>query len=666
MSQLGLIGAAGVSPVLKVGNTKFNAKEIIRCAEASYAQGAGIIVFPELCLTGATCGDLFFQDSLYQGQLAALKEILIATAELDCVIILGMYFRLENRLFNCAAFLQSGSLLGLVPKLFPEDTADSSETRWFAPGNVTIGSWGSVTLFGGEVPFGNLLFLDPQSEFGIGIEVGGDLSLPISAGSHLCLAGAHIICNPTASPALMGEDARRQITVLQESKKSLCGYVLASAGIYESTGQTVYSGHCLVSESGTLLAETNTLCFQNNIAISEIDCESLRYQRTKTSSFQRCASAYSHSEYYLTIPIAPLRIKTDASDLKRRYSKTPYIPEYPTAEKEYCETAFGIQAAGLARRLSHVGAKRIVLGVSGGLDSTLSLLVAAEAMKLLGQPASDILTITMPGFGTSDMTYRNALTMMASIGTETREIPIRDSVLQHFRDIGHDPAVHDSAYENAQARERTQILMDLANKEHGLHLGTGDLSEEALGWSTFNGDHMSMYNVNGGVQKTLIRYILKWFIAEKLGRGKSLLAGQKHVSFCKDDELLAKTLQSVLDTPVSPELLPPDENGDMTQKTEEALGPYLLHDFFLYHAIQTGMPPAKLFVIACEAFRDDFDKEFVKACLARFYKRFFMHQFKRNCGPDGPKVAPLILAPAAFVMPSDADPTLWLDELLAQ
>ena len=657
MSQLGLIGAAAISPVLKVGNTALNAQEIIRCAQIADSQEAGIAVFPELCLTGATCGDLFFQDSLYKAQLAALKKVIAATADMDCIFVVGMYFRLENRLFNCAALLQHGEIRGIVPKLFPADSAESGETRWFASGNVTIGSWGTVTLFGAEIPFGDLLFLDPVNDFGLGIEIGGDLNLPISASSHLCLAGAHIICGPTASPAFMGEDAQRRSAVQQESKKSLCGYIYASAGLHESTGNTVYSGHCIIAERGSLLAENESLCFNNSLAISEIDCENLRYARTKTKSFQGCAAAYSHPEYYMTVSIAPLNFKADASALRRKYSKTPYIPENSAAADEYCAAAFRIQASALARRVSHIGADRIVLGVSGGLDSTLSLLVSAEAMKYLGKPASDILTITMPGFGTSDATYTNALSMMKTIGAETREIPIRDSVLQHFKDIGHDPTEHDSTYENAQARERTQILMDLANKVNGLHLGTGDLSEEALGWCTFNGDHMAMYNVNGGIQKTLIRCILKWFISKKLA------AADKKTEFCANDELLAKTLQSVLDTPISPELLPPDEKGDLTQKTEEALGPYILHDFFLYHAICTGMPPAKLFAIACVTFRDEFEEEFIRNCLVRFYKRFFDHQFKRNCSPDGPRVAPLILSPSVWVMPSDADGTDWLNEL---
>ena len=655
MNQFGMIGTAAVSPVLKVGDPSFNAQEIIRCVKLCESQGTGLIVFPELCLTGATCADLFYQESLYRAQLNALSEILAATAAMDCVIVCGMYFRLENRFFDCAAVLQRGQVMGLVPKMFPDP--EIGGTRWFAPGSVTIGSWGTVTLFGAEVPFGNLLFVDADSDFALGIEIGSDFSAPISAGAQSCLAGAHIICNPAASPALMGEESRRRESVLHASKKNLCAYVLASAGPHESTGQAVYTGQSLVAESGDLLAENESLCFKNSIAVSEIDCERLRYERTKAGGFQECASAYSHPEYYMTVALAPLRFKNDFSAMLRQYSKTPYLPEDPAAREEFCRTAFRIQSTALAGRLSHTGSSRIVLGVSGGLDSTLSLLVSAEAMKLLGKPASDILTVTMPGFGTTDATYTNALAMMKAIGAEIREIPIRDSVLQHFRDIGHDPSIHDSAYENAQARERTQILMDLANKENGLHLGTGDLSEEALGWCTYNGDHMSMYNVNGGVQKTLIRSLLKWFIETKLTDGR------KTAPFCADDNALARTLQSVLDTPVSPEHLPPDENGEIRQKTEEALGPYILHDFFLYHALMTGMPPAKLLAAACTAFRGDYEESFIKYCLARFYKRFFAQQFKRNCAPDGPKVAELILAPAAHIMPSDADGSAWLSEL---
>ncbi|HAF60079.1 MAG TPA: NAD(+) synthase [Clostridiales bacterium UBA9856] len=670
MTKLGMIRVAAVSPELRIGNTDFNSDEILRYAEEAYDKGAGIIVFPSLCLTGATCGDLFFQDILYENQMAALNKIALSTKKMTAVLVIGFYLRLDNRLFQCAALLQNGLIKGIVPDYFPSGAKGSGNSRWFSPGEEAENLRKSVTLFGCEIPFGKLVFRDPETGIAIGIEVNEDLNSPVSPGAKLCLAGAHILCNPAASPELVGSSRHRRYSVLQKSRDCLCGYIYASAGVWESSSTGVYSGHCLVAERGVLLREDSGLTFHAKIAITDVDYERLVSERAGASGF--CAAPASSATYpapvqtadksasfqyqQVDLRVLPL-LKSDAS-LMRTYSKTPFLPADEETLWSNCREAFEIQSFALARRLAHTGSKKAVLGISGGIDSTLALLVAAKAMKLLNKQPSDIITVSMPGFGTTDKTHSNAMAMMEAIGTDIREIPIKEAVLLHFKDISHDPEIKDTVYENTQARERTQILMDIANMEGGIHIGTGDLSEGALGWSTYNGDHMSMYNVNAGVPKTFIRAMIRWFIQ------RVLTGPDQDPAFCSDNQKLAAALQDVLETPVSPELLPPDEKGRIAQKTEDKVGPYVLHDFFLYHTVRWGTSPSKLQAIAKAAFADEYDEEYIRHWLQVFYRRFFAHQFKRSCAPDGPKVGTVSLsAQGDWQMPSDADVSVWLKEL---
>jgi NAD+ synthase (glutamine-hydrolysing) len=670
MRNLGMIRVAAVSPTLKIGNTEFNSDEILRCAEAAYREGAGIIVFPSLCITGATCGDLFFQDILYENQLTALNKIALSTKKMNAALVIGIYLRSDNRLFQCAALLQNGLIKGIVPKYSPSGAKGSGDSRWFAPGEEAENLRDSVTLFDCEIPFGKLVFRDPESGIAIGIEVDEDLYAPVSPGARLCLAGAHILCNSAASRELVGSTAHRRYSVLQKSRDCLCGYIYASAGAWESSSDGVFSGHCLITERGVLLKEDSGLSLDTKLTITDMDFERLVNERAGVSGFCTAPAAsikssalaqaadVSTSGIYRQVTLRVLPLLKNDVPLMRTYSKTPFIPANDATVRANCREAFEIQSVALARRLAHTGSTKAVLGISGGLDSTLALLVAAKAMKLLNKPASDIIAVTMPGFGTTDKTYTNALAMMEAIGAEIREIPIKEAVLLHFKDISHDPERKDSIYENSQARERTQILMDIANMEGGIHVGTGDLSEGALGWSTFNGDHMAMYNVNAGVPKTVIRAMIQWFI-------QCVLTGpNQDSSFCKDNEKLAAALQDVLETPVSPELLPPDEEGKIAQKTEDKVGPYVLHDFFLYHTVRWGTSPAKLLAIAKTAFADEYDEDFIRHWLQVFYRRFFAHQFKRSCAPDGPKVGTVSLSSKGdWQMPSDADVSDWLKEL---
>ncbi|MDD2215479.1 MAG: NAD(+) synthase [Eubacteriales bacterium] len=658
MTKLEWIRTAAVTPVLKVGNTEFNINKIIRCIKEADNEEAAIIVLPELCITGYTCGDLFFQEILYQKQLDGLRKIALETKEIEGIVILGFYLRIENRLFNCAALLQKGQIKGIVPKFFLMNSGNFNESRWFTAGFEITGYKKTIFLLDQEVPFGNLLFQDSEIGLTLGIDICLDSPLPISPGSHLCLAGAHILCSPSASHELVGKSNHRRNQIIQKSRENICGYIYASSGVHESTTDLVYSGHCIIGENGHLLGESPQLPWENTITYSDIDYGKIRYKRAFMHDFQQSRDLYSDPSLFQPVALNPLPQLKDFFSLKRTYSKTPFIPESKEQAEENCREAFNIQSTALAKRIAHINAKKLVLGISGGLDSTLALLVAVQALKILNRKAADIIAITMPGFGTTKKTLGNALTIMKLLRTEIREIPISESVLQHFSDISHDPQIHNEVYENSQARERTQILMDIANKEKGLQLGTGDLSERALGWCTFNGDHMGMYNVNGGVPKTLIRVMIKWFIDYKL-KGT-----EEDKSFSSDNSLLASTLQDILDTPISPELFPPDAKGNITQRTEDTLGPYLLHDFFLYHTLRSGVPPKKLLAMGIITFKDEFDQSTIKKWLGEFYRRFFSQQFKRNCSPDGPKVGTVGLSPRSdWQMPSDGDVNIWLQEL---
>jgi len=659
MDKIGLIRAAAVTPVLKVANPDFNTEEMIKCMKEAEKNGAGIILFPELCISGYSCGDLFYQEFLYNKSMDGLKKIADATKELSAVVVTGCYIRLENNLFNCAALLQDGRVRGVVPKMFLPNYKEFYEARWFASGNRIAESVKSVRLFGYDVPFGHLMFVDDENELKLGIEVCEDLWVPVTPGSFLALNGAHIILNPSASNETVAKSDYRRNLISMESAKNICCYVYASSGVHESTTDLVFGGHKLIAENGNLLAESALFERNSSITYGDLDCERIKFERTYGQNFEESNSAYGDRIAFTKVPLAPLRLLDPAKDtLIRKYQKNPFVPADPATMDQRCREIFSIQAAGLAKRMEHTRSKKAVVGISGGLDSTLALLVCVETFKLIGKDPKDIIAVTMPGFGTTGKTYTNAQTIMRLFGTDMREIPIREAVTQHFRDIGHDPSCRDVTYENAQARERTQILMDIANKEGGLVVGTGDLSEVALGWSTYNGDHMSMYGVNTSVPKTLVRFVIKWVMDHKLaGPGEEK-------DFSLDNKLLRTTLQDIMDTPISPELLPPDEAGEIAQKTEDTVGPYTLHDFFMFYTIRYGMSPKKLLYIAKSTFADEYPEEFIKKWLVVFYRRFFSQQFKRSCIPDGPKVGSVSLSPRGdWRMPSDADPSEWLKEL---
>ena len=659
MNKIGLVRAAAVTPVLKVANPEFNTDEIIQCAIEADKNGAGIILFPELCIPGYTCGDLFYQEFLYTKTLEGLKKVADSTKKLSAVIVVGFYLRLENNLYNCAALIQEGKIKGIVPKLFLPNYKEFYEARWFASGIRVVDRIKSVRLFGYEIPFGHLIFEDEENGFKLGVEVCEDLWVPIAPGSFLALNGAHIILNPSASNETVAKSEYRRSLVAMESAKNICGYIYASTGVHESTTDVVFGGHDLIAENGTVLAESNLFERNNSIIYGEIDYERIKFERSYGQNFEESTSAFGSRIGYEKIPLAPIRVLDVKRDtLKRVYQKNPFVPADPATVDQRCKEIFSIQSAGLAKRVEHTRSKKVVLGISGGLDSTLALLVCAETFKLIGKDPKDIIAVTMPGFGTTGKTYNNAQTIMKLLGVDMREIPIREAVLQHFNDIGHDPSKHDVTYENSQARERTQILMDVANKEGGIVVGTGDLSEVALGWSTYNGDHMSMYGVNTSVPKTLVKFVIKWVMDHRLSGPSE----EKGFSF--NNELLRQTLQDIMDTPISPELLPPDETGEIAQKTEDTVGLYVLHDFFMYYTIRFGMAPQKLLYIAKTTFEGEYEEEFIKKWLIVFYRRFFSQQFKRSCIPDGPKVGSVSLSPRGdWRMPSDADPSEWLKEL---
>ncbi|MDR1134805.1 MAG: NAD(+) synthase [Clostridiales Family XIII bacterium] len=655
-NNLGMLRVATVTPRLRVADPEWNSHEIIQCARTAAEKGAGLILFPELCVSGYSCADLFFQEQLYQSQLDALARILEGTAKLEAGIILGAYIRVENRLYNCGLFLQHGVIMGIVPKRFLPNSKEYYEARWFSPADRFNRGVRSVALFGAAAPFGDIIFKCGKSGVSFGIELCEDLWAPVTPGALMAINGAEIIFNLSASNEIVGKPAYRRGLVLQSSASGICGYVYASAGVNESTSDLVFSGHSLIAENGVLLSESPLFSRESTITFGDIDYERIRFERVQASSMSDCADFLADAARFESVAVKPLRTLSSADALIRRYRKTPFVPLETDAVDERCDEIFNIQSAGLAKRLEHTGAKKAVVGVSGGLDSTLALLICVSALKLLGRKASDLIAITMPGFGTTRSTLANALSLASLLGADVREISIIDAVTLHFRDIGHDPSVHDRTYENAQARERTQILMDVANRENGLVVGTGDLSEAALGWSTYNGDHMSMYAVNASIPKTLIRFVIRRIMDYRLS------GSAEDMNFSNDNAGLRKTLASILDTPISPELLPPDENGEIAQKTEDAIGPYILHDFYLYYTIRFGMRPDKLSHIATAAFSDDYSKEEIDKWLKVFYTRFFSQQFKRNCVPDGPKVGTVSLSPRGdWRMPSDASYRCWIE-----
>lgn len=636
LKEQGFVRVGAVVPKLKVADTEFNCNEIIKQIEVASNNKIQIVVFPELCVTGYTCQDLFEQDTLLEEAEKALNKILDYTNNLDIICIIGMPIKAENQLFNTAVVIQKGKILGIVPKTFIPNYREFYEKRWFASSKNANKK--EIEILGQKVPFGiDLLFKDKENnEICFGIEVCEDIWAVEPPSNKLALLGANIIFNLSASNEVIGKKEYRRELVKMQSAKTISGYVYCSSGVNESTSDVVFSGESMIFENGSCLTNNQRFDFESNMIFTEIDTKRLANDRRKNISFMGNPVDLEYREIKINIP-------DNIEDLTREYSKTPFVPEDKKKISEICEEILNIQSYGLAKRLLHTNINKTVIGISGGLDSTLAFLVIIKAYEILNLPKENIIAITMPGFGTTSRTHNNSMKLINEHGATFREINITKSSLQHFEDIGHDKNIKDVTYENAQARERTKILMDIANKENGLVVGTGDLSELALGWCTYNGDHMSMYAVNASIPKTLVKYIIKWVADNSKEECKNII-------------------NDILDTPISPELLPPDENGNIEQKTEEQVGPYILHDFFLYHFLRYGAEPKKIYILACKTFKNDFKKEEIKHWLQVFIKRFFTQQFKRNCMPDGPKVGTVSLSPRGDLrMPSDASYNIWLN-----
>lgn len=634
--KYGFVKVAAATPEILVADTDYNAEQIIRAIIAAEKQGAQLIVFPELCITGYTCGDLFNQSVLWQGARAALKKIIEATQTVQSLIFVGFPFFFEGALYNCAAAVCGGKLLAIIPKTYLPNCAECFEHRNFVPfdGTMRRAEWD-----GYNVPFGTkLVFCETsQKDFTVSAEICEDVWAPVSPSVEHTQAGAHIIANLSASNETVGKAEYRRMILRAQSAKSVCGYIYTEAGEGESTTDLVFSGHSLIAENGEILAES--VLFENTITYAEIDLDKIVFERLCRKIF---FASHADGEYEkIAFQAQPQR-----GELTRRISAHPFIPEGDACVSDRAELILSMQAAGLKKRLSHTRSACAVVGISGGLDSALALLVTVRALKALGRSTGEITAVTMPCFGTTDKTFQNSLRLMAALGVTSRTIPIGDSVRKHFWDIAHDETVKNTAYENAQARMRTMVLMDIANDCGGIVIGTGDLSELALGWATYNGDHMSMYGVNASVPKTLVKYLITYEAAR--------LGGE-----------VQQILEDILNTEISPELLPP-ENGKISQKTEDLVGPYELHDFYLYNVIKWGYTPEKILFLAKYAFGDQYDSATLKKWLINFYRRFFSQQFKRSCLPDGVKVGSVGLSPRGdWHMPSDANVRLWLEKIQA-
>lgn len=635
----GFVKVAAVVPQVKVADCQFNAQKIESLITTADKQGVQIINLPEMCITGYTCGDLFAQQLLLEEAEMALMQILNTTRQLDIISILGMPVVVNSTIINAAVVIQKGKVLGVVPKTYLPNYKEFYEQRWFT--SALQVSETTVRLCGRVVPMGtNLLFETSQATFAI--EICEDLWSPIPPSSALALQGAEIIFNLSADNEGIGKHQYLCSLISQQSARCIAGYVFSSCGFGESTTDVVFAGNGLIYENGTLLAHHERFSLEEQLIISEIDVERLRAERRVNTTFAANKGNLLGKE--------PIRITTEVVnskplELTRTFKMHPFVPQGHALD-ERCEEIFSIQVAGLAQRLVHTAARSAVIGISGGLDSTLALLVCVKTFDKLGWSRQGIIGITMPGFGTTDRTYNNAHSLMQTLGITIREISIREACIQHFKDIDHDINLHDVTYENSQARERTQILMDVANQTGGMVIGTGDLSELALGWATYNGDHMSMYGVNGSIPKTLVKYLVQWVAKHGI-----------------DDESRA-TLLDIVDTPISPELIPADENGEISQKTEDLVGPYELHDFFLYYFLRFGFRPSKIFLLASVAFGEIYNRATIKKWLGTFFRRFFNQQFKRSCLPDGPKVGSISISPRGdWRMPSDASSAAWLREI---
>lgn len=639
----GLVRVGAAVPSLALGNVKENMKRHLAMMREAKEKHVSIVTFPELSLTGYTCGDLFFQRRLLDDVTDALLALKDEMPE-GILAVVGAPLEIEGALYNCAVVLHKGEIISAVPKTFLPNNGEFYEKRWFQSGDARRDA--SVAIPKLKTDVCRQAIFETEDGVRFGIELCEDLWAPLPPSTMLSVEGAEIILNLSASNELLSKREYRQQLISQQSARCQCGYVYVSAGMGESSSDLVFSGHSVIASCGTVIRESEGYLADNYLMTADIDIDRIRADRMKQSSFADCAAqvrAMWKQEPNILRTMENALLPDDAAP-DYHVSKHPFIPSDKASRQLRCAQILAMQATALARRLSVTGGK-VVVGISGGLDSTLALLAACKAVDMLHLPRTNILGITMPCFGTTDRTYHNALDLMTSLGVSQREIPIHNAVRQHFADIGHDESDHSVTYENCQARERTQVLMDVANKIGAIVLGTGDLSEIALGWCTYNADHMSMYGVNSGVPKTLVRWVIQ--------------TAAENEAFSSSRECL----QSILDTPISPELLPPDEKGNILQQTEDVVGPYALHDFFLYYAIRFGYPPKKVFELCCIAFKDDFSCETILKWLKNFYRRFWTQQFKRNCMPDGVKIGSIALSPRGdWRMPSDAQYKAWMDE----
>lgn len=636
----GFVKVAAAVPHVQVADCFYNIEEIEKLMRQASEEGVQMITFPELSITAYTCLDLFTQQTLLNNAEKALLKLVSNTADLAIFTIVGIPLRTENRLINAAVVFQKGEILGVVPKTYLPNYKEFQEQRWFTSSTELQKS--RISIAGKEYPLGSYLLFKSE-QIVAGIEICEDLWVPVPSSSLLAMQGANIIFNLSASNELIGKHNYLRSLICQQSARCIAGYVYASSGFGESSTDLVFAGNGIIAENGNLLAESARFTMKEQLVISEIDIESLQNDRQVNTSFMYGAYELLKNKASETIHF---QLETSKEfTLTRSIDPHPFTPS-GEALAERCEEIFQIQIAGLAKRIAHTHAQTAVVGISGGLDSTLALLVTVMTFDALKIPREQIIGITMPGFGTTGRTYNNAVNLIHSLGVTLKEISIKEACLQHFKDINHDPTIHDVTYENSQARERTQLLMDVANKLNGLVIGTGDLSELALGWATYNGDHMSMYGVNGSIPKTLVKYLVEWIAQNKV------------------DKASQATLLDIVDTPISPELIPADENGNIKQKTEDLVGPYELHDFYLYHFIRFGSSPAKIYFLAQKAFHGIYDNTTIKKWLYTFFRRFFQQQFKRSCLPDGPKVGSISLSPRGdWRMPSDAISKLWLSEI---
>jgi len=632
----GFIRVGAIVPTLKIGNTIFNSNEIVDQIKKANELNIEIVTTPELSVTGYTASDMFLNDTLIEDSITSLKYIIDSTSDLDIISIIGVPIRHKNQLFNTAVVINKGEILGIIPKTYIPNYNEFYEKRWFSSSKDLSNN--TIKLFGKDIPFNtNIIFKDKENEnISFAVEICEDLWCPIPPSINHTLNGASIVFNLSASNELIGKANYRKELVKNHSSKTISAYVYASSGPCESTSDLVFSGHSIISELGTILCNNKNFSFESNITYTDIDVKRIMNDRYKNKSFMQVKENLNYTEIEIDI-------KDKITSLNREYSMYPFVPSNDNLKKDRCEEIIDIQSIALARRLMYTNTVKTVIGMSGGLDSTLAFLVILEAYKKLNIDPINLIAVTMPGFGTTSRTYNNACELVKMSGATLKIVDIKEACKIHISDIGLDINDRGITYENVQARERTQVLMDIANKENGLVIGTGDLSELALGWCTYNGDHMSMYSVNCSIPKTLVRYLVSHFL---------------------DKGYNSKVLGDILDTPISPELLPPDSKGNISQITESKIGPYVLHDFFLYHFIRYGSTPEKLYLLAINTFKDCYSKEEIIKWLTVFVQRFFSQQFKRNCIPDGPKVGSISLSPRGDLrMPSEMDSTIWVKKI---